>query len=134
MSHAQTSLSVDGKVQHSLHLSSDSSEELDHFAKRHVHSHTVSEHSGSDLVKRAVAFFRRSSRSSSSMHSADSPSHQPVLNGHAPCVSNHAHPTYVSSDNDSEFEDADMKKELQRLREKYVPHKKTSKKQTMLHF
>ncbi|XP_062855236.1 serine/threonine-protein kinase WNK2-like [Trichomycterus rosablanca] len=122
MSHAQTSLSMDVKLQHGFHLSSDSGEEADHLAKPHVSSHpaaTQSEHSGNDLVKRAVAFFRRSGRSSS-VQSSDSPSHPPVLNGHAPFVSSHAQSTYVSSDNDSEFEDADMKKELQRLREKHM--------------
>lgn len=80
---------------------------------------TVSEHSGSDLVKRAVAFLRRSGRSKSEQ-SSDSPSRQLVaVNGHTPSPSaGHIHSSYISSDNDSEFEDADMKKELQKLREK----------------
>lgn len=78
--------------------------------------HTLSEHSGSDLVKRAVAFLRRSGRSKSEQ-SSESPSRQPVaMNGHA--SAGHAHSSYISSDNDSEFEDADMRKELQKLREK----------------
>ena len=74
--------------------------------------------SGGDLMKRAVAFLRRSGHSSSStVHSSDSPSRQPaVMNGHAPSPA--APSSYMSSDNDSEFEDADMKKELQKLREK----------------
>lgn len=82
-------------------------------------AHALSEHSGSDLMKRAVAFLRRSGRSKSEQ-SSDSPSRQPVaMNGYAPspCVG-HPHSSYISSDNDSEFEDADMKKELQKLREK----------------
>lgn len=72
----------------------------------------------SDFMKRAVAFLRRSGHSSS-VQSSDSPS-CPVANGHAPMVTSHAHSAYVSSDNDSEFEDADMKRELQKLREKWV--------------
>uniref|UniRef100_A0A671W055 WNK lysine deficient protein kinase 2 n=1 Tax=Sparus aurata TaxID=8175 RepID=A0A671W055_SPAAU len=80
--------------------------------------HTLSEHSGSDLVKRAVAFLRRSGRSKSEQ-SSESPSRQPVaMNGHA--SAGHAHSSYISSDNDSEFEDADMRKELQKLREKHM--------------
>ncbi|XP_024860227.1 serine/threonine-protein kinase WNK2 isoform X9 [Kryptolebias marmoratus] len=84
-------------------------------------AHAVSEHSGSDLVKRAVAFLRRSGRSKSEQ-SSDSPSRQPVaMNGHTPSPSaGHIHSSYISSDNDSEFEDADMKKELQKLREKHM--------------
>ncbi|XP_042264902.1 serine/threonine-protein kinase WNK2-like isoform X7 [Thunnus maccoyii] len=83
--------------------------------------HALSEHSGSDLMKRAVAFLRRSGRSKSEQ-SSDSPSRQPVaMNGHAPSPSaGHAYSSYISSDNDSEFEDADMRKELQKLREKHM--------------
>ncbi|CAN9515404.1 unnamed protein product [Ophioblennius macclurei] len=81
-------------------------------------AHALSEHSGSDLMKRAVAFLRRSGRSKSEQ-SSDSPGRQPVaVNGHAPAA--HPHSSYISSDNDSEFEDADMKKELQKLREKHM--------------
>ncbi|XP_040904928.1 serine/threonine-protein kinase WNK2 isoform X2 [Toxotes jaculatrix] len=84
-------------------------------------AHALSEHSGSDLMKRAVAFLRRSGRSKSEQ-SSDSPSRQPVaMNGHGPSPSaGHAHSSYISSDNDSEFEDADMRKELQKLREKHM--------------
>ncbi|KAM9350356.1 serine/threonine-protein kinase WNK2 [Symphorus nematophorus] len=84
-------------------------------------AHALSEHSGSDLMKRAVAFLRRSGRSKSEQ-SSDSPSRQPVaMNGHAPSpAAGHAHSSYISSDNDSEFEDADMRKELQKLREKHM--------------
>lgn len=111
-----TSLSMDAATQHGFHLSTDSGEE-DNLNLPHKPVSNQSEHGRSDLVKRAVAFFRRSGRSSS-VQSTDSPSRPPVPNGHAPCVSSHAHSAYVSSDNDSEFEDADMKKELQKLREK----------------
>ncbi|XP_045931061.1 serine/threonine-protein kinase WNK2 [Micropterus dolomieu] len=71
--------------------------------------HTRSERRGSDLMKRAVAFLRRSGRSSS-VQSSDSPSRHGGVHGSA----------YASSDNDSEMEDSDMKKELQRLREKHL--------------
>ncbi len=108
----------------SSHLYSDSADEdsssmalpPDHPAPP---AHALSEHSGSDLMKRAVAFLRRSGRSKSEQ-SSDSPSRQPVaMNGYAPApAAGHAHSSYISSDNDSEFEDADMKKELQKLREK----------------
>ncbi|XP_063741220.1 serine/threonine-protein kinase WNK2 isoform X2 [Eleginops maclovinus] len=81
-------------------------------------AHALSEHSGSDLMKRAVAFLRRTGRSKSEQ-SSDSPSRTPVaMNGHA--TSPPAHSSYISSDNDSEFEDADMRKELQKLREKHM--------------
>ncbi|XP_076022468.1 serine/threonine-protein kinase WNK2 isoform X3 [Genypterus blacodes] len=82
--------------------------------------HSLSEHSGSDLMKRAVAFLRRSGRSKSE-HSESPSRHSMAVNGHAPSPSTgHAHSSYVSSDNDSEFEDADMRKELQKLREKHM--------------
>ncbi|XP_036956013.1 serine/threonine-protein kinase WNK2 isoform X7 [Acanthopagrus latus] len=73
------------------------------------HTHTRSERRGSDLMKRAVAFLRRSGRSSS-VQSSDSPSRHGGVHGSA----------YASSDNDSEMEDSDMKRELQRLREKHL--------------
>lgn len=109
---------------HPSHLCSDSADEdSSSMALPPAHpappAHAMSEHSGSDLMKRAVAFLRRSGRSKSEQ-SSDSPSRQPVtMNGHAPSPSaGHAHSSYISSDNDSEFEDADMRKELQKLREK----------------
>lgn len=108
----------------SSHLYSDSADEdSSSIALPPAHpappAHALSEHSGSDLMKRAVAFLRRSGRSKSEQ-SSDSPSRQPVaMNGHAPSpAAGPAHSSYISSDNDSEFEDADMKKELQKLREK----------------
>ncbi|XP_058498120.1 serine/threonine-protein kinase WNK2-like isoform X10 [Solea solea] len=84
-------------------------------------ANALSEHSGSDLMKRAVAFLRRSGRSKSEQYS-ESPGRQPLaMNGHAPSPSaGHAPSSYISSDNDSEFEDADMRKELQKLREKHM--------------
>ncbi|KAJ8360965.1 hypothetical protein SKAU_G00174900 [Synaphobranchus kaupii] len=68
-----------------------------------------------DLMKKAVAFLRRSGRSSS-VQSSDSPSR---LDGTPAHLSLQSYYSYASSDNESEFEDADMKKELQRLREKH---------------
>ncbi|AWP09933.1 putative serine/threonine-protein kinase WNK2 [Scophthalmus maximus] len=112
--------------QHSSHLYSDSADEdSSSIGLPPVHpappAHSLSEHSGSDLMKRAVAFLRRTGRSKSEQ-SSDSPIRQTVaMNGHAPSPSaGHAHSSYISSDNDSEFEDADMKKELQKLREKHM--------------
>ncbi|XP_055079173.1 serine/threonine-protein kinase WNK2 isoform X1 [Periophthalmus magnuspinnatus] len=111
---------------HSSHLYSDSADEDSGSTAPHMpHSvpptHALSEHSGSDLMKRAVAFLRRSGRSKSE-HSTDSPNrHSVAMNGHAPSPSpGHTQSSYISSDNDSEFEDADMKRELQKLREKHM--------------
>ncbi|XP_054602016.2 serine/threonine-protein kinase WNK2 isoform X9 [Nothobranchius furzeri] len=117
---------IDASTHHSSHLYSDSADEDSSsmalpLAKPVPPAHTPSEHSGSDLVKRAVAFLRRSGRSKSEQ-SSDSPSRLTVaMNGHTPSPSaGDVHSSYISSDNDSEFEDADMKKELQKLREKHM--------------
>ncbi|XP_074735929.1 serine/threonine-protein kinase WNK2 isoform X4 [Strix uralensis] len=71
-----------------------------------------------DLIKKAAAFLQRSGKSSSP--GLDSPNGQgtkiPTIN----ITSFHSQSSYMSSDNDSEFEDADMKKELQNLREKHM--------------
>ncbi|XP_051758410.1 serine/threonine-protein kinase WNK2-like isoform X2 [Ctenopharyngodon idella] len=110
---AQSSLSADGTMQC---LSSDTGEEDPSEAPSVKPSSPAP--APSDFMKRAVAFLRRSGHSSS-VQSSDSPT-CPVVNGHAPSVTSHAHSAYVSSDNDSEFEDADMKRELQKLREKHM--------------
>ncbi|CAK6957446.1 serine/threonine-protein kinase WNK2 [Scomber scombrus] len=113
------------QYQHSSHLSDSADEDSSSVVLHPAHPvpppHALSEHSGSDLMKRAVAFLRRSGRSKSEQ-SSDSPSRQPVsMNGHAPSPSaGHPYSSYISSDNDSEFEDADMRKELQKLREKHM--------------
>ncbi|XP_052418817.1 serine/threonine-protein kinase WNK2 isoform X2 [Carassius gibelio] len=115
---AQSSLSADGMVQC---LSSDSGEEDQSetpSTKPSSLAPAPSESGGRDFMKRAVAFLRRSGHSSS-VQSSDSPP-CPLVNGHAHSVSGHAHSAYISSDNDSEFEDADMKRELQKLREKHM--------------
>lgn len=113
---------------HNCHAYSDSADEDSSSVAPppgHAHAappgHALSEHSGSDLMKRAVAFLRRTGRSKSEQ-STGSPCRQPVaMNGHATAPpAGHPHSSYISSDNDSEFEDADMKKELQKLREKHM--------------
>uniref|UniRef100_A0A3B4YK57 non-specific serine/threonine protein kinase n=1 Tax=Seriola lalandi dorsalis TaxID=1841481 RepID=A0A3B4YK57_SERLL len=104
------SVPVDVTV-HARFLSSDSGAESSpaKLAPATPSQHTRSERRGSDLMKRAVAFLRRSGRSSS-VQSSDSPSRHGGVHGSA----------YGSSDNDSEMEDSDMKRELQRLREKHL--------------
>ncbi|XP_071020744.1 serine/threonine-protein kinase WNK2-like [Oncorhynchus clarkii lewisi] len=115
---------ADAATNHSFHFDSDSGEEdtsslAPHLAHHKPPAHALPEHSRSDLMKRAVAFLRRTGRSS--VQSSDSPSRQSVVaNGHTVLPPGPGHVSYVSSDNDSEFEDADMRKELQRLREKHM--------------
>ncbi|KAK7127509.1 hypothetical protein R3I93_020177 [Phoxinus phoxinus] len=106
---AQTSVSADVTV-HTRFMSSDSGAESSpaKMAPTTPSRHGRSERRGSDLMKRAVAFLKRSGRSSS-VQSSDSPSRKGGVYG-----------SYVSSDNDSEMEDSDIKKELQRLREKHM--------------
>ncbi|KAK6319557.1 hypothetical protein J4Q44_G00107680 [Coregonus suidteri] len=108
-----TSMSVDVTVHaHPRFLSSDSGAESSpaKLAPATPSRHgRLGERRGSDLMKRAVAFLRRSGRSSS-VQSSDSPSRQGGVHGSA----------YVSSDNDSEMEDSDMKRELTRLKEKHL--------------
>ncbi|KAM9408934.1 serine/threonine-protein kinase WNK2 isoform 3-T3 [Pholidichthys leucotaenia] len=105
-----TSVPVDVTV-HARFLSSDSGAESSpaKLAPATPSQHSRSERRGSDLMKRAVAFLRRSGRSSS-VQSSDSPSRHGGVHGS----------TYASSDNDSEMEDSDIKRELQRLREKHL--------------
>ncbi|CAI5687720.1 unnamed protein product [Oreochromis niloticus] len=107
---AMTSVPVDVTV-HARFLSSDSGAESSpaKLTPATPSQHSRSERRGSDLMKRAVAFLRRSGRSSS-VQSSDSPSRHGGVHGSA----------YGSSDNDSEMEDSDIKRELQRLREKHL--------------
>ncbi|XP_019736226.1 serine/threonine-protein kinase WNK2 isoform X2 [Hippocampus comes] len=110
--HTITSASVPVDITvHARFLSSDSGAESSpaKLAPATPSQHTRSERRGSDLMKRAVAFLRRSGRSSS-VQSSDSPSRHGGVYGSA----------YASSDNDSEMEDSDMKRELQTLREKHL--------------
>uniref|UniRef100_A0A8C5SFG6 non-specific serine/threonine protein kinase n=1 Tax=Laticauda laticaudata TaxID=8630 RepID=A0A8C5SFG6_LATLA len=73
---------------------------------------------GNDNMKKTSCILQKSVKSSS--QGLNSP------NGHGSKIptinvtSFHSQSSYVSSDNDSEFEDADMKKELQNLREKHM--------------
>ncbi|XP_061838139.1 serine/threonine-protein kinase WNK2 isoform X2 [Nerophis lumbriciformis] len=111
---------------HLSHLHSDSADEdsvsskAPPLANAKSSAHALPEHSGSDLMKRAVAFLKRSGRSKSEL-STQSPRRQPQeMNGHAPSLSTGHTQSYISSDNDSEFEDADVWKELQELRKKHM--------------
>ncbi|XP_030634227.1 serine/threonine-protein kinase WNK2 [Chanos chanos] len=106
---AHTSVPMDITV-HPRFMSSDSGAESSpaRMVPTTPSHHGRPERRGSDLMKRAVAFLRRSGRSSS-VQSSDSPSLHGGVYG-----------SYFSSDNDSEMEDFDMKKELQRLREKHM--------------
>lgn len=72
----------------------------------------------SDLVKKATAFLHRSSRAGSL--GSETPSRAGVKVPAISVTSFHSQSSYISSDNDSEFEDADIKRELRSLREKYV--------------
>ncbi|TTN83887.1 Serine/threonine-protein kinase WNK2 [Bagarius yarrelli] len=101
---ARTSISADV---HARFMSSDSGAESSP-AKMVPPTPSRSERRGSDLMRRAVAFLRRSGRSSS-VQSSDSPGRHGGTYG-----------SYMSSDNDSEMEDIDIKNELQRLREKHM--------------
>ncbi|XP_053890405.1 serine/threonine-protein kinase WNK2 isoform X6 [Malaclemys terrapin pileata] len=71
-----------------------------------------------DIPKKSASLLQRSGKTSSP--GPDSPNGQgtkiPTIN----ITSFHSQSSYMSSDNDSEFEDADMKKELQNLREKHM--------------
>ncbi|KAM4582874.1 serine/threonine-protein kinase WNK2 isoform 14-T14 [Fundulus diaphanus] len=112
LSHIQSSNSVHVDVTvHAPVFSADSGAESSpaKLAPATEFQHPRSERRGSDLMKRAVAFLRRTGRSSS-VQSSDSPSRHGGVPGSA----------YASSDNDSEMEDSDIKRELQRLREKHL--------------
>ncbi|NXM10298.1 WNK2 kinase, partial [Ploceus nigricollis] len=71
-----------------------------------------------DLIKKAAAFLQRSAKGGSP--GPESPNGQGVKIPTINITSFHSQSSYMSSDNDSEFEDADMKKELQNLREKHM--------------
>ncbi|TRZ10749.1 hypothetical protein HGM15179_016359 [Zosterops borbonicus] len=71
-----------------------------------------------DLIKKAAAFLQRSGKGGSP--GPESPNGQGVKIPTINITSFHSQSSYMSSDNDSEFEDADMKKELQNLREKHM--------------
>ncbi|XP_042307080.1 serine/threonine-protein kinase WNK2 isoform X2 [Sceloporus undulatus] len=111
----QTASSVDLLCGHD---SSDSGDESLQRKPTAAPSSPQSSSAGNDYVKKHSSFLQKAGKSSS--QALDSP------NGHGSKIptinvsSFHSHSSYVSSDNDSEFEDADMKKELQNLREKHM--------------
>ncbi|XP_066224498.1 serine/threonine-protein kinase WNK2 isoform X10 [Saccopteryx leptura] len=72
----------------------------------------------SDFVKKATAFLHRSSRAGSPC--PETPSRMGVKVPTISVTSFHSQSSYISSDNDSEIEDADIRKELQSLREKHL--------------
>ncbi|XP_072203830.1 serine/threonine-protein kinase WNK2 isoform X10 [Excalfactoria chinensis] len=98
--------------------SSDSAEEPFHRQAAAAQPSPPSSSAASDLIKKAAAFLQRTGKAGS--QGPDSPNGQgtkiPTIN----ITSFHSQSSYMSSDNDSEFEDADMKKELQNLREKHM--------------
>ncbi|XP_072277075.1 serine/threonine-protein kinase WNK2 isoform X2 [Pyxicephalus adspersus] len=97
------------------HVSSDSGDEILQ-PKAKDSAHSTPSKGANDFMKKAAAFLHRKS----SMQSPDSPSGQGMKIPSINVTSFHSQSSYVSSDNDSEFEDADMKKELQNLREKHM--------------
>ncbi|XP_046507146.1 serine/threonine-protein kinase WNK2-like isoform X1 [Equus quagga] len=72
----------------------------------------------SDFMKKATAFLHRSSRADSP--GPETPSRTGVKVPTISVTSFHSQSSYISSDNDSEIEDADIRKELQSLREKHL--------------
>ncbi|XP_014342139.1 serine/threonine-protein kinase WNK2 isoform X2 [Latimeria chalumnae] len=100
------------------HVSTDSGEEPPKLQSTDVQPTVTGSHTGSSLIRKAAAFLKRSSKDA--IQSPESPNGQaadiPTIN----ITSFHSQSSYMSSDNDSEFEDADIKKELQKLREKHV--------------
>ncbi|XP_077308222.1 serine/threonine-protein kinase WNK2 [Lithobates pipiens] len=97
------------------HVSSDSGDEIFQPKAKDSAPSTPSK-GANDFMKKAAAFLHRKS----SVQSPDSPSAQGMKIPSINVTSFHSQSSYVSSDNDSEFEDADMKKELQNLREKHM--------------
>ncbi|XP_043934068.1 serine/threonine-protein kinase WNK2 isoform X3 [Protopterus annectens] len=99
-------------------VSSDSEEEQTESKSSTAPRPVARSRTGSDLMKKATAFLKRTGKDN--VQNPESP------NGHAitipainiTCFQSQA--SYLSSDNDSEFEDADMRKELQKLREKHM--------------
>uniref|UniRef100_A0A8C5UV44 non-specific serine/threonine protein kinase n=1 Tax=Microcebus murinus TaxID=30608 RepID=A0A8C5UV44_MICMU len=72
----------------------------------------------SDLLKKATAFLHRPSQAGPL--GPETPGRAGVKVPTISVTSFHSQSSYISSDNDSEFEDADIKKELQSLREKHL--------------
>ncbi|KAM4722736.1 serine/threonine-protein kinase WNK2 [Rhinophrynus dorsalis] len=100
------------------HVSSDSGDESFQPKCKDTQPSTPSKGGANDFIKKAAAFLHRSGKAS--MQSPVSPQGQAMKIPSINVTSFHSQSSYMSSDNDSEFEDADMKKELQRLREKHM--------------
>nr|XP_030703118.1 serine/threonine-protein kinase WNK2 isoform X6 [Globicephala melas] len=102
-------------------MSSDSGDECPR-RRPSMQKHTSLPGSGggvaSDFVKKATAFLHRSSRAGSP--GLETPSRMGVKVPTISVTSFHSQSSYISSDNDSEIEDADIRKELQSLREKHL--------------
>ncbi|XP_026954161.1 serine/threonine-protein kinase WNK2 isoform X7 [Sagmatias obliquidens] len=102
-------------------MSSDSGDECPR-RRPSMQKHTSLPGSGggvaSDFVRKATAFLHRSSRAGSP--GLETPSRMGVKVPTISVTSFHSQSSYISSDNDSEIEDADIRKELQSLREKHL--------------
>ncbi|XP_020943830.1 serine/threonine-protein kinase WNK2 isoform X24 [Sus scrofa] len=102
-------------------MSSDSGDECPHRrppVQKHASLPGSSGGVASDFVKKATAFLHRSSRADSP--GLETPSRTGVKVPTISVTSFHSQSSYISSDNDSEIEDADIRKELQSLREKHL--------------
>ncbi|XP_068939845.1 serine/threonine-protein kinase WNK2 isoform X2 [Petaurus breviceps papuanus] len=102
-------------------ISSDSGDEcLRRKTSIQKQSSLPSSSTASDFMKKAAAALLHRSGKTGSLGS-DSPSKSQGMKIPTISVTSfHSQSSYVSSDNDSEFEDADIKKELQSLREKHL--------------
>ncbi|XP_055283470.1 serine/threonine-protein kinase WNK2 isoform X6 [Moschus berezovskii] len=116
---AQTASSIEVGMEEPM--SSDSGEESPHrrpSVQKHASLPSSSGGVASDFVKKAAAFLHRSSRAGSP--GLETPSRMGVKVPTISVTSFHSQSSYISSDNDSEIEDADIRKELQSLREKHL--------------
>lgn len=114
---AQTASSIEVGMEEPL--SSDSGDESPRrrpSVQKHASLPSSSGGVASDFVKKAAAFLQRSSRAGSPC--LETPSRMGVKVPTISVTSFHSQSSYISSDNDSEIEDADIRKELQSLREK----------------
>ncbi|XP_063282990.1 serine/threonine-protein kinase WNK2 [Pelobates fuscus] len=100
------------------HVSSDSDDDVPMSKSKDAQPSTPSKGGTNDFIKKATAFLHRSGKTT--VQSPDSPSGHTTKIPSINITSFHSQSSYMSSDNDSEFEDTDMRKELQRLREKHM--------------
>ncbi|KAG5213045.1 hypothetical protein JEQ12_008831 [Ovis aries] len=116
---AQTASSIEVGMEEPM--SSDSGDESPRrrpSVQKHASLPSSSGGVASDFVKKAAAFLQRSSRAGSP--GLETPSRMGVKVPTISVTSFHSQSSYISSDNDSEIEDADIRKELQSLREKHL--------------